>query len=120
MRTELTAKFIENLKPKVKAFDVMDSVTHRFGVRVFTGDTLLIRGTGRTDFQNGDPRQQYNSIFRLVDPPDLCLSRLRRAPQSDQAALGFDCLFNSSMTPQFPTTVLSGLTIIMWRGNQFA
>ena len=24
--------------------------------RVFTGDTLLIRGTGRTDFQNGDPR----------------------------------------------------------------
>ena len=34
MRTELTVKFIENLKPKVKAFDVMDSVTHRFGVRV--------------------------------------------------------------------------------------
>ena len=34
MRTELTAKFIENLKPKVKGFDVMDSVTHRFGVRV--------------------------------------------------------------------------------------
>ena len=27
--------------------------------RVFTGDTLLIRGTGRTDFQNGDPRAQY-------------------------------------------------------------
>ena len=26
------------------------------GDRVFTGDTLLIRGTGRTDFQNGDPR----------------------------------------------------------------
>jgi rhodanese-related sulfurtransferase len=30
---------------------------------VFTGDTLLIRGTGRTDFQNGDPRAQYESIF---------------------------------------------------------
>ena len=28
--------------------------------RVFTGDTLLIRGTGRTDFQNGDPRAQYD------------------------------------------------------------
>jgi sulfur dioxygenase len=26
---------------------------------VFTGDTLLIRGTGRTDFQNGDARAQY-------------------------------------------------------------
>jgi len=38
---------------------------------VFTGDTLLIRGTGRTDFQNGDPRAQFDSIFnkllRLTD-----------------------------------------------------
>ncbi len=31
--------------------------------RVFTGDTLLIRGTGRTDFQNGDPAVQYDSLF---------------------------------------------------------
>ncbi len=39
--------------------------------RVFTGDTLLIRGTGRTDFQNGDPRAQYDSIFRrLLRLPD--------------------------------------------------
>ena len=39
--------------------------------RVFTGDTLLIRGTGRTDFQNGDPRAQYKSIFhRLLRLPD--------------------------------------------------
>ncbi|WP_192484362.1 MULTISPECIES: MBL fold metallo-hydrolase [Cysteiniphilum] len=29
---------------------------------VFTGDTLLIRGTGRTDFQNGDAYAQYDSI----------------------------------------------------------
>lgn len=29
----------------------------------FTGDTLLIRGTGRTDFQNGNPRDQYRSLF---------------------------------------------------------
>jgi sulfur dioxygenase len=42
--------------------------------RVFTGDTLLIRGTGRTDFQNGDPRQQYESIFgRLLKLPDTTL-----------------------------------------------
>ena len=41
------------------------------GDRVFTGDTLLIRGTGRTDFQNGDPRQQYDSIFnKLLKLPD--------------------------------------------------
>jgi sulfur dioxygenase len=38
---------------------------------VFTGDTLLIRGTGRTDFQNGDPHAQYESIFhRLLRLPD--------------------------------------------------
>jgi rhodanese-related sulfurtransferase len=42
--------------------------------RVFTGDTLLIRGTGRTDFQNGDPRAQYHSIFaRLLKLPDETL-----------------------------------------------
>ena len=29
---------------------------------VFTGDTLLIRGNGRTDFQNGDPGELYDSI----------------------------------------------------------
>src|SRR6056300_554903 len=39
--------------------------------RVFTGDTLLIRGTGRTDFQNGDPRDSYNSIFnKLLKLPE--------------------------------------------------
>jgi glyoxylase-like metal-dependent hydrolase (beta-lactamase superfamily II) len=38
---------------------------------VFTGDTLLIRGTGRTDFQNGDPGAQYDSLFgRLLTLPD--------------------------------------------------
>ena len=42
--------------------------------RVFTGDTLLIRGTGRTDFQNGDARAQYDSIFnRLLRLPDATL-----------------------------------------------
>lgn len=39
--------------------------------RVFTGDALLIRGTGRTDFQNGDPLQSYDSIFnKLLRLPD--------------------------------------------------
>jgi glyoxylase-like metal-dependent hydrolase (beta-lactamase superfamily II)/rhodanese-related sulfurtransferase len=48
-----------------------DSYSFVMGDRVFTGDTLLIRGTGRTDFQNGDPRAQYDSIFnRLLKFPD--------------------------------------------------
>ena len=34
--------------------------------RVFTGDTLLINGTGRTDFQNGNPIDQYHSIFERI------------------------------------------------------
>ncbi|MGH8494145.1 MAG: MBL fold metallo-hydrolase [Moraxellaceae bacterium] len=32
----------------------------------FTGDTLLIRGTGRTDFQNGNAAQQYHSLFERL------------------------------------------------------
>lgn len=41
---------------------------------LFTGDTLLIRGTGRTDFQNGDASQQYHSLFDvLLSYPDHTL-----------------------------------------------
>jgi sulfur dioxygenase len=51
-----------------------DSYSYVLGGRVFTGDTLLIRGTGRTDFQNGDPRAQYDSIFnKLLKLPDETL-----------------------------------------------
>ncbi|MGB9367571.1 MAG: MBL fold metallo-hydrolase [Xanthobacteraceae bacterium] len=51
-----------------------DSYSYRMDDRVFTGDTLLIRGTGRTDFQNGDPRQQYDSIFnKLLKLPETTL-----------------------------------------------
>ena len=34
--------------------------------RVFTGDTLLINSTGRTDFQNGNALDQYESIFKKL------------------------------------------------------
>src|SRR5580692_3404706 len=48
-----------------------DSYSFVLGDRVFTGDTLLIRGTGRTDFQNGSAKAQYDSIFgRLLKLPD--------------------------------------------------
>jgi sulfur dioxygenase len=51
-----------------------DSYSFAMPDRVFTGDTLLIRGTGRTDFQNGDARQQYDSIFgRLMKLPEATL-----------------------------------------------
>ncbi|MEK9673488.1 MAG: MBL fold metallo-hydrolase [Rhodospirillaceae bacterium] len=48
-----------------------DSYSFRLNGMVFTGDTLLIRGTGRTDFQNGDSYAQYDSIFnKLLKLPD--------------------------------------------------
>ncbi len=51
-----------------------DSYSFIMADRVFTGDTLLIRGTGRTDFQNGDPRDQYELIFgRLLKLPNETL-----------------------------------------------
>lgn len=42
------------------SFYLMDKLTDK-GM-LFSGDTLLIRGTGRTDFQNGDSAQQYHSL----------------------------------------------------------
>jgi sulfur dioxygenase len=51
-----------------------DSYSFLLADRVFTGDTLLIRGTGRTDFQNGNPRVQYESLFgKLLKLPDETL-----------------------------------------------
>ena len=48
-----------------------DSYCFRMNDRIFTGDTLLIRGTGRTDFQHGDAAAQYDSIFnKLLKLPD--------------------------------------------------
>jgi sulfur dioxygenase len=63
------------------ALDVMytpghtdDSYSFLMQDRVFTGDTLLIRGTGRTDFQNGSARAQYASLFdKLLKLPDETL-----------------------------------------------
>jgi sulfur dioxygenase len=68
----------DKLKIEGVAMDVMytpghtdDSYSFLMQDRVFTGDTLLIRGTGRTDFQNGDPRMQYESLFgRLLKLPE--------------------------------------------------
>lgn len=51
-----------------------DSYSFLMDDRVFTGDALLIGGTGRTDFQNGDPRQAYDSLFnKLLKLPDETL-----------------------------------------------
>jgi glyoxylase-like metal-dependent hydrolase (beta-lactamase superfamily II) len=44
------------------------------GKMAFTGDTLLIRGAGRTDFQQGDARQLYHSVHeKIFTLPNDCL-----------------------------------------------
>lgn len=43
-----------------------DSLSYAVDGRVFTGDALLVRGTGRTDFQNGDPGALYRSIHEVL------------------------------------------------------
>lgn len=68
----------EKLRADGLALDVLytpghtdDSYSFRMADRVFTGDTLLIRGTGRTDFQNGDAGAQYDSLFgKLLTLPE--------------------------------------------------
>tara|TARA_B110000263_G_scaffold248442_1_gene263377 strand:- start:528 stop:1211 length:684 start_codon:yes stop_codon:yes gene_type:complete len=51
-----------------------DSYSFLMDDRIFTGDTLLINGTGRTDFQNGSAEDSYRSIFdRLLKLPENTL-----------------------------------------------
>ena len=48
-----------------------DSYSFLMNKYIFSGDTLLINGTGRTDFQNGSSKDAYNSIFnRLLKLPE--------------------------------------------------
>ena len=50
------------------------SYSYLMNDRVFTGDTLLINGTGRTDFQNGSAHEAYESLFgKLLKLPEETL-----------------------------------------------
>ncbi len=73
-----------------------DSYSFLLDGRVFTGDTLLIRGTGRTDFQNGNPRAQYDSIFnKLLKLPDETLLYPAHDYKGDTVStIGEEKLFN--------------------------
>ena len=51
-----------------------DSYSFLLNNHLFSGDTLLINGTGRTDFQNGSAKDSYDSIFnKLLKLPEETL-----------------------------------------------
>ena len=63
---------------KIKAIytpgHTVDSYSFLLNDYLFSGDTLLINGTGRTDFQNGNAKDSYNSIFnKLLKLPEETL-----------------------------------------------
>ena len=63
-----------NLKALYTPGHTDDSYCFVMEDRIFTGDTLLINGTGRTDFQNGNSKDAYYSIFkRLLTLPEETL-----------------------------------------------
>ena len=67
---------LDNLKIKAMYTPghTSDSYSFLMDKYLFSGDTLLINGTGRTDFQNGNAKDAYNSIFnRLLKLPDETL-----------------------------------------------
>ena len=71
-------EIIELDKFKIRALytpgHTSDSFCFLMSNYLFSGDTLLINGTGRTDFQNGSSKDAYNSIFnRLLKLPDETL-----------------------------------------------
>ena len=63
-----------NIKAIYTPGHTLDSYSFLMKDRLFSGDTLLINGTGRTDFQNGSSRDSYESIFnRLLKLPEKTL-----------------------------------------------
>ena len=65
--------YLENLKIRAMYTPghTSDSYSFLMNDYLFSGDTLLINGTGRTDFQNGNAKDAYNSIFnKLLKLPD--------------------------------------------------
>ena len=67
---------IDNLKIKslYSPGHTSDSYSFLLDNYLFSGDTLLINGTGRTDFQNGSSKDAYNSLFNnLLKLPEETL-----------------------------------------------
>ncbi|KAI7746687.1 hypothetical protein M8C21_018299 [Ambrosia artemisiifolia] len=62
----------------------------------FTGDALLIRGCGRTDFQGGSSKQLYESIFTL--PKDTFIYPAHDYKGFTVSTVGEEMLYNPRLT----------------------
>ena len=89
---------IDNLKIKslYTPGHTSDSYSFLLDNYLFTGDTLLINGTGRTDFQNGNSKDAYNSIFnRLLKlPEDTILYPGHDYNGKESSTIGIEKKFN--------------------------
>ena len=74
-----------------------DSVSYRCADRVFTGDALLVRTCGRTDFQNGSAAQLYDSITRVLFslPDDVSVFPGHDYKGHTQSSIGEEKRFNA-------------------------
>ena len=72
LRDEETIKIDQlEIKAMYTPGHTSDSYSFLMDNYLFSGDTLLINGTGRTDFQNGSSKDAYNSIFnKLLKLPE--------------------------------------------------
>ena len=89
---------IDNLKIKslYTPGHTSDSYSFLLDNYLFSGDTLLINGTGRTDFQNGSSREAYNSIFNklLKLPEDTLLYPAHDYNGKRVSSIGDEIKFN--------------------------
>ncbi|VUD40552.1 Beta-lactamase hydrolase-like protein [Thalassocella blandensis] len=82
---------------------------------LFSGDTLLIRGTGRTDFQNGDAIKQYASLQRLLSlPQDTIVYPGHDYKGWTQSTIAEEATFNPRLqhkTPQSYAAFMASLNL---------
>lgn len=80
----------------------IESMCYRIGNKVFTGDTLLIRGNGRTDFQKGSSEALYNSIMNTLYllPEDTLVYSGHDYAGFTSSTIGLEKKYNKRITAQ--------------------
>ncbi|MDA7947935.1 MAG: MBL fold metallo-hydrolase [Hyphomicrobiaceae bacterium] len=93
-----------------------DSYSFLGNDRVFTGDALLIGGTGRTDFQNGDPFASYDSLFNklLKLPAETMVFPAHDYNGNTASTIGYEVAHNPRLqvsSPQEYADIMNNLNL---------